>query len=267
MSFLEICFLDPLFIFEQENELVTPHVKEKISERYTSCLKLDGRTFLKVANNNLDLREEFTLTCWLKLDTHKTHTILDRYDRESMKGILVQVVPVRNGIGVLTLFVNEKRLRGKHPIRMNENSQLSFFGVSFKSRAKDGVRFYAEGLLEDSHSCFEPVGNTEHALSTMVGRQRENEENHLVGTIDNLSLWSRALSDVEVSSIMFSVLGGKEPGLELFYDFDDKTDFFADATMKRHDGVVKGTREIVYCKDKTFKISPCKKNKIQRIQP
>ena len=240
-------------------------MKEKLKQKAQQCFRFDGSTYLEIINDDSVLDQEFTIAVWIKLFSDKIHTIFDKYDHQNQKGILLQVVPVRKGTGVLQLTLGNRKFRGKHPVDIRKEVEWDYVGVSFKNRKKDGVRFFGAGFVDDKHSSYFGVGNV--SLPILLGKQREKEENYMNGMIDNLSVWKKALTDVELSSIMYSMMGGKEDGLVAFFDFDDRTDSFLDSSGRKMEAHVKGNRHMSSCLNKPFKIEPCKKKHVQRIKP
>jgi hypothetical protein len=60
---------------------------------------------------------------------------------------------------------------------------------------------------------------------------------HLAGLVAKVTLWNRALSQVEVQELMHSQLTGKEPGLVAYWPLDEGSGSVAhDRTGHGHDG-------------------------------
>lgn len=90
------------------------------------------------------------------------------------------------------------------------------------------------------------VGFTElaPAESLTVGAAA-NSNDKFIGTLDELSIWNRALSASEFSSFAFNGLNGTESGLVAYYKFDYLLDFsgeqkIIDTTQYRNDLVLNG---------------------------
>lgn len=102
------------------------------------------------------------------------------------------------------------------------------------------MKLYIDGQLVATTE-IQQTGSYSTNISTMeIGRHRVNGENSgfYNGSIDDVAVWDRALSAMEIESRMEFALQGNENGLIAFWNFDDDT--ATDLTGNENDGVFVG---------------------------
>jgi hypothetical protein len=71
-------------------------------------------------------------------------------------------------------------------------------------------------------------------------------DRHWAGTMDEVQIWQRALTDAEIESLTTRPLDGNEEGLAAYYQFDEgQSEIVRDASAWGRDGVLRGNPEWV----------------------
>ncbi len=104
--------------------------------------------------------------------------------------------------------------------------------------APEGGRLLVDGSTVSSLSWTGlPAGPTTSA-PLQFGRYASYGEG-LIGSLDEVAIWNRALTDAEVQTVMHHALTGAEPGLVGCWPFDESQGLFAtDITSHNHDGTL-----------------------------
>ncbi len=110
---------------------------------------------------------------------------------------------------------------------------------------KDGINnaVYVDGFLDQS---FTSNADISWNVPTFIGRRWTKNEyiSWFNGTIDDVRIYNRALSEEEIGEIMFSKPTVGEPNLVAYWDFDDGTGQIAtDITGHGNDGILGSNSE------------------------
>ena len=104
--------------------------------------------------------------------------------------------------------------------------------LTWKQGEPDGFRSYLDGLLVASRDAVDaPIPSHDAALYFGAFNGVGEFSN---GELDEIAVWTRALSEEEVRAGWFKKLSGSEAGLEGYWDFDDDT--ADDRTPNQHFG-------------------------------
>ncbi len=104
--------------------------------------------------------------------------------------------------------------------------------LTWKQGEPDGFRSYLDGLLVASRDAVDaPIPSHDAALYFGAFNGVGEFTN---GELDEIAVWTRALSEEEVRAGWFKKLSGSEAGLEGYWDFDDDT--ADDRTPNQHFG-------------------------------
>ena len=110
--------------------------------------------------------------------------------------------------------------------------------MTWKQGTSEGFRSYLDGqLVETRDSVDTPV--PQHGAPTYFGAFNGVGE-FSSGWIDEVAIWSRALTEAEVTANWFRVLGGDEEGLVGLWDFDQEGEMATDLTGNEFEGFAEG---------------------------
>lgn len=112
----------------------------------------------------------------------------------------------------------------------------------------DGGRLFVDGVFKDSFPWRGLAGPASSSVKLAIGCAPLLEDGtgvaHYRGRMDEVRIWSRAMSDLEVRNSMFGSLTGNEAGLVAHYDFNQNggtTLTNRAATGSKFDGVLSGS--------------------------
>jgi len=104
------------------------------------------------------------------------------------------------------------------------------------------IRFYVNGILSGEVSG--APAPSPRMSPVRIGMRATDMKRAFAGSIDEVTIWSKALSASEIQEIMTGFLSGSEEGLVAYYPLNDLDAQIAiDATSERHDGVLGSTTE------------------------
>ncbi|MFC1643850.1 LamG-like jellyroll fold domain-containing protein, partial [Candidatus Omnitrophota bacterium] len=109
----------------------------------------------------------------------------------------------------------------------------------------DGMQIFVNGQLEGSNSFTgAPQANTEEAAQFIIGNTYTTwwGGKGFDGTIDEVAIYSTALDQTEIQTLMDSKLAGTETGLVASYQFDDGT--ASDITGGGNTGIIHGAQSV-----------------------
>jgi len=179
----------------------------------------DGSNYL-VVNEFISNLTEFTFSCWLKTTTQDGVI----FDSEG-NGILNAMACNEGG----TISFNLKD--GWNPVRsttyVNDDSWHHCVGV-FDGASNTG-KVFIDGVLEGIDNTF-PSYISQGDTIISLGKVSNLEWAYLIGQIDAVGIWNRALSDAEVAELYNTGTGlelevpNLNNGLQAFYKLSDLTD-------------------------------------------
>ena len=85
----------------------------------------------------------------------------------------------------------------------------------------DLMQIYIDGVLEDQAS-ISNIGTISNNYSMYLGGAIVYSTNYFSGTIDDLSIWTNALEDSNISELSCNFLTGSEEGLANFWNFENE---------------------------------------------
>jgi hypothetical protein len=106
-----------------------------------------------------------------------------------------------------------------------------------------GGRIYVDGSLAASRAWTGTAGATSTTQPLQFGRY-SNYPTALTGQLDEVSVWNRVFSDVELLDLLYFSSVGDEPGLVGLWRFDEDDaggPVTADSTGHSHDGTLMNT--------------------------
>jgi CubicO group peptidase (beta-lactamase class C family) len=132
-----------------------------------------------------------------------------------------------------TLHVTNKASRGfPASLRMRVNDDSSFDGLADRDSITLGVwqhvavslesgtlRFYVDGVLVSTRTGVPTP--LPRAAPTRIGMRATDTNRGFDGAIDEVRIWNRALSQIEIQTRMGQNLAGNEPGLVAYYALDE----------------------------------------------
>lgn len=169
-------------------------------------LSLDGSTTVSTSGT-MDGPSTYSSLGWFKTSTSSSATIVDFYSNQYF-GYRVQVL-------------SDGKLRFQHRYSLNSYSASSTSTVNDNSwhhfaavKTVDSLYLYIDGVKETAVFCNENyVPQMDYSNTLGSG---------LTGDIDEISLWSSALSEISLQSHMQNKLAGNESNLTLYYNFNEE---------------------------------------------
>ena len=174
--------------------------------KFDGALLLDGKTHLELPQT-LDGAAAMTFAAWVFPTTSDRMTIVakGRFD-EHPRGY---ELALREAAPVIRVFSeplgNELRVIGKQPLKRNQWHHLA--AAMDTTGTVEGLRLYVNGVRQEVRIEADQLRQPVRTLApAYIGGPRD----HFRGLIDQVQLFDRELSDVEVG-----VLAGNDPMLEL----------------------------------------------------
>ncbi len=113
---------------------------------------------------------------------------------------------------------------------------------------KDGMKLYLNGVLVGSYPYRGSFSSLKSGARFYLGERVTTDDPHSMfrGAIDEFRVWSRARSETEIKTDMFTQLAGSEPELAGLWNFEDVTNgVVKDASPGHHDGKLVGNARVV----------------------
>ena len=148
-------------------------------------------------------------------------------------------------VGIISIFclmtaVSVESMQGK-TLRMGSWHHHVF---TWKQGSINGFASYLDGkLVEARDSTNTPLPATDSALYFGANQGVAEFTN---GELDEIAVWSRALSASEIASTWYSKLEGNESDLIGYWDFDDLT--ADDRSPNQHHGTLQGMHGLLKLK-------------------
>jgi hypothetical protein len=171
------------------------------------ALKFDGMNdYVKINdNNNLDLTNNYTIECWIKVDSFKTYSGL------------VSKVQSSNANGyVLRLNNTDVYFDGKSTSGLNLQRGVWYHIAAVNN---NGNRYlYVNGVNKTLNGTNITISaNTDYlAIGTDYNKASANKW-YFKGKIDEVRIWSIARSQDDILKTMYKELSGSETGLVAYY--------------------------------------------------
>lgn len=190
-------------------------------------LSLDGSTTVSTSGT-MDGPSTYSSLGWFKTSTSSTGTIVD-YSNNQYFGYKIQVL-------------SDGRLRFQHHYSLNSYNALSNSTVNDGSwhhfaavKTIDSLFLYIDGIKETA------VFSNENYFPQMDFTNTIGSG--LTGNIDEISVWSSALSENSIQSHMQNKLAGNESNLTLYYNFneDENAGTVLNQSSTQRNGSINGT--------------------------
>lgn len=119
----------------------------------------------------------------------------------------------------LRFFINynqgQRTITGNRPIELG---QWRHVAATYDGQT---ARLYVDGELDAEKVFDEPILPSGPEALLAVGNDYPGSSEFVGGSIDEVRLWSVVRSQGEIQATMFTPLSGDEPGLEVYYRFDE----------------------------------------------
>lgn len=189
------------------------------------ALSFDGlNDFVSVANNaSLNVSKKFTIEFWLKTDSPKQN-----YGRILEKGSWDEYYMAFYGTtgkmsGALRV-TSGNTTRMDTPIGPSQTIVTANKWYHFAATYDGAVaKLYVNGQLESSKPALASPRSLTGDLIIGAVKRITTTESHLKGVLDELRIWNKARSTVEIVAAAFTPLAGNEPGLAAYYNFNEGT--------------------------------------------
>ncbi|MGE0077819.1 MAG: LamG-like jellyroll fold domain-containing protein [Bacteroidales bacterium] len=182
-------------------------------------------TFNKLANGN------FTIEMWINSTDNSTRSILigNYYDGSPSYNIEL------TSSGYLRTFINGSSYYGTKNVADGKWHHIASV-VDFDN---DYVKIYIDGV--ENYSGSNTLSTYTVARNLMIGRDPRSSTFYYKGQIDEVRIWSKALTKDEIRS-QYGSLKGNENGLVAYYRFDETNGNYAyDATGNGLSGTLKNS--------------------------
>lgn len=208
-------------------------------------LSLDGDNGHAVVPHSTELNlasGDFSITAWVFLKDYDdwNSAILTKRATGSRNGWMLYIGGLVQGseakkAGFSVSESTDPRVASSREISTNEWHHIA---VVYNSSTSNAL-LYVDGNL-DATGVLPPPLPTESDL--YLGRDSKVSDYYWNGSVDELCVWSQALSGDEILSQMGCRRSGSEPGLNAYWNFDDGT--ATDLTGRGHDGSLAGGAHI-----------------------
>jgi hypothetical protein len=209
-------------------------------------LSLDGVSGFMIAPHAPELNQssgDFTISAWVFLKNYNSlnRAILTKRSPGSQHGWMLYVGGLSQGgeVRKAAFGISEAadpRVVSNKDIKTNEWHHISVVYNSDRSNAD----LYVDGQLDGSSLLPPPVATT---ADVYLGRDSKDTQYYWSGYLDEVCVWSRALTSHEVLAKMPCKRSGAEPGLLAYWNFDGG--LAADLTGHGHTGTLANTAAII----------------------
>lgn len=194
----------------------SPAAFEKIGHA-ESALKLDADTYIE-GNAQVINRQAFNISLWIKPESTGIIYAEGKPDTVFSLGI----VETTQGYGIEVFSAGEKVSSVANIINLGTWHHISV-SLFPKAEGKAQVSIQVDDIIvheEDYLSLPLPTA-TATDLDSCLGRNISEPADSLTATIDELSIWNRSRSELEINSSKNVRKTGNEPGLVTYWQFDE----------------------------------------------
>jgi len=199
--------LNPIQLQEFEQRRSSVHVY--------NAMQLKGKEYIEIESQpTLNLGKELTISMWISPQSYDVPLL----DRTVYSFSLISVWKR----GYIELCVAGHCYLGSHPIILNEWTHVVAI-FKCENGPDDHVRFFVNGVEDQSNFSPDSYLTEEHFVKEnplYIGHDHNNR--FYQGLIDDVSLWSRAVSTKQAKALVYDVMGGSEEGLIGYWGFDQK---------------------------------------------
>jgi hypothetical protein len=199
-----------------------------------NALQFDGiDDHVTVPNSpSLNPTDEITICAWVKAE----EWIIDKTSRVLQKGLTDnQYLLCHNHGNFEFLIAGYGSLAAQIPPSGEWHHVAAVYSSTgnFVQLFIDGIeamRYYSENPLP-------PIPASEDPL-LIAAKSLETSEAFLHGKLDDVSIWSKALTEDEIRNLMFGKLTGIESGLSAYWDFNEDADTVNDLSPNNNHGTL-----------------------------
>lgn len=191
------------------------------------CLVFQGNSYVNLGSNYSSLSWPLTVAVWFRpAGVPGSEKIFFSQDQSSdHQGFWLEIDSGNLEIGYGTVANNSSFQRiGFSPVSLIANQWYHLSGVIY---SPTNMALYLNGIqLSVAYNGFPYPTMSSDGSDARLGRSGSgSSSSNLAGRLDELSIWSRALSATEIHDLMCEKLNGNESGLEGYYRFDNASGF------------------------------------------
>eukprot|EP01126_Amoeba_proteus_P058045 TRINITY_DN7446_c0_g1_i6.p1 TRINITY_DN7446_c0_g1~~TRINITY_DN7446_c0_g1_i6.p1 ORF type:complete len:394 (+),score=63.71 TRINITY_DN7446_c0_g1_i6:1320-2501(+) len=178
-------------------------VKAKKKRRKTYFFHLDGETEIRFPKrSNLNLLHILTITTWIRVEEFRQGMILvDSTLGGNLNGFGINLFnPSTKGLRnetFLRFCLGNTCFRGYRPLRLN-----TWYHVAVKFDLTHHVTFFVNGIPDARHLVLNPI--LQNTLDFVIGGVVSGTATKFKGSIDDLRIWNRVLSNREIIKTIFN---------------------------------------------------------------
>ncbi|MDP6771179.1 MAG: LamG domain-containing protein, partial [Anaerolineales bacterium] len=183
-------------------------------EHYNKALDFDGSNdYVEVPHNSsLDLKNNFTIEAWVKVNNSSNNTILDK---GKYNNLFQTHTSGNSGLSYYDRINGWTYSSGTIP-----TDTWVHVAVVFKT-GTGNLKFYKDGVLLSSHTVNSESPTDSGVMN--IGRQSPSTCycNYMGGSIDELRIWNYVRTQSQIQATMNNPLTGSESGLVAYYNMKD----------------------------------------------
>ncbi len=186
---------------------------------------------------NFGSSTDFSIFCWAKYepDGVKRWNILVDKRINTSTGYVMGINMIQNG---MLIFRTSETVKSDLAV---SDTEWHHIGVVVE-RDSDTVTFYLDNM-SDTKTFVD--GNLDCSADLVIGKRAFSESNHFSGSIDEVVIYSRALSAEDVQGLLYNKPDVEDPCIVGYWDFDDGEGQIAtDVSSNGNDGVLGSTEEV-----------------------
>ncbi|KAF2074837.1 hypothetical protein CYY_003863 [Polysphondylium violaceum] len=181
-----------------------------------------------LCKSSFDLTTQYTLMAWVKPSSFGDQRIIDKNRANSLQGFNFDIQKSANGkYGLIRLCAGNGCYESKKALSVDIWYHVAVvFSTDNPDVHDNRVKFYINGVFDTEHENFAPTTTTKYPL--LIGKSasmQPTDSGTYQGFIDNVMIFNRSLSAVDVNKFIWNQPYGNEEGLILFYDFNSNTKY------------------------------------------
>lgn len=164
---------------------------------------------------SLQLGGDFTLECWVNVPSPSAQQeyLIETYSSGSSGGYVL-----RTNNGNLMFYAMGASQPNAVSAGLLTPNQWFHVAATFNDVTNE-VRFYINGAY-DSNATLN-IDNYTSSTELRIGARGDDANVNDMLYMDEVRIWNVVRSEIEIAASMSSCLSGSEPGLVLYYDFED----------------------------------------------